>query len=274
MDAMVEAGLPAEPLLAANTLFDIKRTIACSALLVEGGRSATGQPLFARNLDFQTLGYLHEYSLVTIYKPEGKLRFASVTFPGIVGCISGMNEAGLSLAILEVFAASDLSRRFDHDGTPFALCYRRILEECRTIDEAETLLRSMKRTCRTNLALCDPKGCAVFEVTPESVVVRRPERGVLPCTNHFRSEQLAPLVQLNFVRTVERYRTLEHLCRGTARFDLPDLAVAMRDVGFEGNTLQTMVFEPATLRLHVAIGACPSSKEPMRELELRSLLTK
>jgi len=38
------------------------------------------------------------------------------------------------------------------------------------------------------------------------------------------------------------------------------------------HTLQTMIFEPATLKLHLAIGACPSSAEPLKTLDLAPLL--
>ena len=37
-------------------------------------------------------------------------------------------------------------------------------------------------------------------------------------------------------------------------------------------TLQTMIFEPAALKLHLAIGKCPASKLPLKELELGPLL--
>ena len=37
-------------------------------------------------------------------------------------------------------------------------------------------------------------------------------------------------------------------------------------------TLQTMIFEPATLKLHLAIGKCPSSALPLKEMELAPLL--
>src|SRR5262245_8071973 len=80
-----------------NTLFDLKKVLACSAVAVEGARSATGAPLLARNLDYPSEGYAHEYTLVTVYRPRGKLAFASVGFPGLVGVLSGMNEAGLAL---------------------------------------------------------------------------------------------------------------------------------------------------------------------------------
>src|SRR5207248_2021824 len=85
---------PREPIVAGNTLFDLKKILACSALLVEPPRSATSGPLLGRNLDYPTLGYVHHYSLVSVYKPCGaKHAFASVGFPGMVGCLSGMNDA-------------------------------------------------------------------------------------------------------------------------------------------------------------------------------------
>jgi len=54
----------------------------CSSLLIEPSRSATGGPLFGRNLDFYGRGILHKYSLVAVYRPDGKHAFAAVTFPG------------------------------------------------------------------------------------------------------------------------------------------------------------------------------------------------
>ena len=74
----------------------------CSAVLVEAGQSKTGGPMLARNLDYPSLGYVHEYTLVTVYKPNDKHAFAAVGFPGLLGCLSGMNDAGLTVAVLEV----------------------------------------------------------------------------------------------------------------------------------------------------------------------------
>ncbi len=48
--------VPHESLVLGNTLFDLKKVLACSALLVEPRRSATGGPLLARNLDYPSLG--------------------------------------------------------------------------------------------------------------------------------------------------------------------------------------------------------------------------
>ena len=104
--------------------------------------SATKGPLFGRNLDFYTLGMLDKYSLVTVHRPKGKHAFVSIGFPGLFGCVSGMNDAGLALAVHEVFLARDGASMFNPKGVPYTFCFRRILEECETVEEAEKLLRA------------------------------------------------------------------------------------------------------------------------------------
>ena len=42
-----------------------------------------------------------------------------------------------------------------------------------------------------SLALCDRRHGVVLEMTPKSVVARHPSDGILACTNHFRSDELA-----------------------------------------------------------------------------------
>ena len=67
----------------------------CSAVIVEKDRSSTGQTILARNMDYMGLGYLQDYTLITIYQQPGKKAFASIGFPGTIGVISGINDAGL-----------------------------------------------------------------------------------------------------------------------------------------------------------------------------------
>jgi hypothetical protein len=275
MEGMIAAsGTDRDTVVAANTMFDIKKFIACSTLLVEAERSTTGGPLLGRNLDYPSLGYVQKYSLVTIYRPAGKHAFVSVGFPGVVGCLSGMNDAGLTVAVLEVFAVKDGAEKYDRAGTPYALCYRRLLEECATVDESEKLLRSMKRVTTTNLAICDRNGGTVFEVTPRHVVRRPAEHSVCPCTNHYLTRDLKPDVQPDLYRTLERYRVLENLCRDRRQLGIEDVHCGLDAANLGEATLQTMVFEPARLRLYLAIGACPSSALPLRRLELTPLLRK
>jgi hypothetical protein len=281
LDAMVkQTGLDRDQAVLGNTVFDILKIAGCSTFVVEPARSATGGPLFGRNLDYPTLGFLHKYSLVTVYRPQGKHAFVSVGFPGMIGCISGMNDAGLAVATLEVYAARDGSPKLDVTGTPYALCYRRILEECTTVAEAERLLRSVKRTTMNNLAVCDRQGGVVFEITPKSVAVRGPQDGVCACTNHFRTEALATVKPSK----CRRYAALvadsapaagaDGQPTGPAKLDRRDVARKLNAVHQGDETLQTMIFEPATLKLHLAIGETPSSALPMKTLDLAPFFKK
>jgi predicted choloylglycine hydrolase len=274
LDALIKAsGIDRERVVAGNTMFDIKKFFACSALVVEAERSATRGPLLGRNLDYPSLGYIEQYSLVTVYRPRGKHAFASVGFPGVIGCLSGMNDAGLALGVLEVFQVKDSREKFDASGTPYALCYRRLLEECATVDEAEKLLRAMKRTTTTNLVVCDKKGGAVFEVTAKHVVRRPPSGGFCPCTNHFCTPTLRPGRVRDVSHTLERYQALEKPGKlpRNQRLGVADVHKQLHAVNLGRLTLQTMVFEPAALRLHLAIGSCPASAREFRVVELGPL---
>jgi len=257
--------LDAELGLMANTLPDMYRAhFGCSSLIVSARRSATGGPLFGRNLDFYTQGFLEKYSLVAVYRPTGKHAFVSVGFPGLFGCLSGMNDAGLALAVHEVYFSSDDSPMFDPEGVPYLFAFRRVLEECTTVNEAAEMLRGMRRTTKLNLAVCDPHDAAVLEMTPKTLHVRRCEEGLLACTNHFRTEGLALL------RICPRYNRLME-AQKLERIDLKEMREKLRQVAVSRLTVQTMIFEPAALKLHLAIGACPAATLPMHPLDLKPL---
>ncbi len=246
-----------------NTLLELRR-MGCSALLVDPAHSATGGPLFGRNFDFPTLGELDRYSLVVVARPEGRRAFASVTFPAAIGVVSGMNDAGLAVATLDVYQSADGSPGFNAAGTPLAFVFRRILEECTTVAEAEALLRSERPTTWMNLAVCDRDGTAVFEITPKHIGRRDAERGLLACTNHFRSGGLC------VDDDCWRYERLTQAA-DQSTFSVDDVQARLHAANQGDLTLQTMVFEPRELALHLAIGPPPTSDDALVRIDLAPL---
>ena len=260
-----KSGIGQDAGVVGNTMIDMYRGgFGCSSLIVEPKRSATKGPLFGRNLDFFGLGVLDRYNLVTVHRPKGKHAFVSIGFPGMFGCLSGMNDAGLAVAVHEVFLSKDGSPMFNPKGTPYAFIFRRMLEECTTVEEAEKLLRATRRTTLLSLAVCDRGGGAVLEMTPRNVVLRRGEDGICACTNRFRTRKLAVFPWCHRYARLMKSKDLKTI-------NLAQVAKKLDEVNQGRLTMQTMIFEPVPLNLHLAIGSCPSSKLPLKRLELGPL---
>jgi len=260
-----QANISIDALEVGNTLLELRR-MGCSTLIIEPTRSATGGPLFGRNFDFPPLGVLDKYSLVTIVHPHGKHSFAAVGYPGLLGVLSGMNDAGLAVATLDVYASSNGSPKFDPTGTPQMFVFRQILEECTTVAETEALLQQTKASTWSNLAVCDRQRGAVFEITPTEVVRRNSQKSVLPCTNHFRTADLATQTDC------WRYQSLQ-AAAGQTQLDVQAVHRHLHQANQGELTLHTMVFEPRELALHVAFGNTPSSALPLKHLDLQKLLS-
>jgi hypothetical protein len=280
--AEVEACAAACPdsgrLVAANTLFDmshmrLRPLFGCSSFVVPPHRSTTGRLLFGRNLDFYPLGYLHDFGLLTVHRPApGRLGFAALGFPGMVGCFSGMNAAGLCLARHEVLAPR-VPRTFDPTGVPFAVALRAVLETCRTVAEATDRLGRVKHATVNIVVLADPDSARVLELTPDGVFAREPDAEPFGCSNHFRHPALANANQPNEYGTLDRDATLRTCATGAPPLlDRDDVWAALDRVHQGELTLQSMVFEPAARAVHVAFGAGPTTAGAPTTLELGPLL--
>ena len=175
-----------------------------------------------------------------------------------------MNDAGLALAVHEVHASADGAPLLNPKGMPYTLAFRRVLEECTTIEEAEKVLRKTERSTILSLALCDRQGCGVLEITPKTVVLRRGGDGICVNTNHFRSESLA------VSKVCPRYALLSKAA-AIEKLGVADVFKKLDEVNAGPLTAQSMVFEPGPLILHVAMGKGPATKGPLERLELKPL---
>jgi isopenicillin-N N-acyltransferase-like protein len=241
LEAMARASKrPFDLAMFANTVYDLSSTMGCSTVIAEGSRSSAGGPVMGRNFDWLPTRGMRAHTLIVVEHPVGKRSFAVVTVPPILGCISGMNDAGLSCTVNEIHLPQAADKpQFRWDGVPMLFAFRRVLEECATVDEAVTLLRSLKRTTTACLTVCDAKGGAVLEITPKTIEVRRAVNGVVCCTNHFCSQVLAKPTKC------WRYEKLEPLYAADGKFGVAEVFTQLDAVNQGKYTLQSMVFEPA-----------------------------
>jgi isopenicillin-N N-acyltransferase like protein len=266
IDAAAKAsGLDRDLLVLGHMLGDVG-LYGCSTLLVDPQRSATGKPLFGRNLDFPPLAGLDRLSLLIVCRPEGKPAFASVGFPGLMIGTSTINSAGLAWTMNSIYSAADGSTRVNPFGTPLVVWLRRLTEECTDRATAEKLIRDTSRTGMLSLSVCDKIGGAVFEITPKSVVMRPPIDGLCACTNHFLSKELC-----THSGRCWRYPRLE-ANQKLPKLGIAEIAKSLHAVHQGRMTIQTMIFEPDALKLHLAIGRGPASAQPLQEIDLAPLL--
>jgi hypothetical protein len=270
-DALVRAsGVDRTLLLIGNTFGELRHLAGCSGLMVDPDRSATGAALMGRNWDFPPVEGMHAYSLVLVYRPQGKRAFAAVGFPGTVAGVctmSAMNADGLVLGGNAISHSADKAPQVEWKNTPNAVFARRVLEECGTLAEAEKLLRAGRPAERGSLVACDRTGGAVFEMTSKTLAVRRPEAGICIGTNHFLSQELGTPYDCRRMKVLSEVR-------GLAKLSVAEVARKMGEANQGAWTAHTMVFEPGPLKLHVAFGDGKRSATtfPLREVDLSALL--
>jgi isopenicillin-N N-acyltransferase like protein len=268
LEAMIKAsGADRNLVILGNTAFDLEQLLmGCSGLLVGPERSATGGTLYGRNCDFPFQDVIEQYSLVIVYRPTGRKAFAMVTFPGVLASNCGMNQDGLTLGANTVRRSADGAPAFNPDGLPYSVAAREVMETCGSLDDFDRWIRSHSRTARGLLLACDPKLQRVYEITTKNIGVRDPVNGLAYCTNHYR---VAPMAVPN--TKCWRYERLEK-SRDLKKLSVADVARLLHAVNQGNRTIQTMVFEPSTLVLHLSIGPGPTSARPLHKVDLKPLL--
>lgn len=146
--------------------------VGCTSFAVWGRESADSSLLMARNFDFYMGEEFAKNKLVLFEQPDSGYAYVSVTWPGMLGVVSGMNTQGLAVTInaskLEVPSSS---------ATPISILVKSILQYASNIEEAETIAASFKTfVCESILVGSANDGRAVvIEKTPSAMDVYSPD---------------------------------------------------------------------------------------------------
>ena len=160
--------------------------VGCSSFAVWGENTSDGNLLIARNFDFYAGDKFSEEKIISFIQPEKGYKFMAVSWAGMIGVMSGMNEKGLTVTINAGKSDMPLVAK-----TPISLVTREILQYASTIEEAIEIAK--KREVFVSEAILvgsaiDNKAI-VIEMSPENFGVFEMENSSkLICSNHFQSD--------------------------------------------------------------------------------------
>ena len=207
------AGVDLDDIVFINSFPELIKA-ACTIVIAGGNATATGGVAQVRALDFGLDLALWKYPVVLAYArgdagggaapaPDPGLErqeFVSVTFPGMVGSITGMNRRiGISEKVWLADADAADDSRF---GTPFPLLMREVVEGYDAVEDGVRHVQGARRTCSVflgiggrrsgggagggDILLSDHAGVTVYddanyhEVFPASETAGRPPHVVRP----------------------------------------------------------------------------------------------
>lgn len=242
--------------------------VGCSSFVLNGEKTKDSSLLFGRNFDFYCGDEFAETKVLSICKPDSGYAFASVTWGGMLGVLSGMNEKGLAVCINA--SKLDIPKSV---AMPISMLVRHILIHCKSIDEAYVEAKKMKTFVAENIVIASAydNDMAIIEKSPEEIeLYRSSDKDMLLCTNHFQSEKFMQnernLMNINQTDTKYRIELLAELLGKKEKFDAEDaMAVLLNPYGKGGENIglgnemvinqliahHSVVFEPEKLNIYV-----------------------
>ena len=204
-----------------NALYDISLSfegsplIGCTTFTFDGAATSDGSGLLARAFDFEVDDIFDRRKAVFLVRETGKIPFASVAWPGLIGVVSGMNLEGVAVVV-----HGGRAREPQASGEPVVHALRRVLSEAHTTEEAAQLLAARTPMVSHIVIVTDAHGHSVaIERAPgvPDTVRSLPARSAT--TNHFESALKDDPKNL---RVRERTSTLPRRARGERLLaDLP-----------------------------------------------------
>jgi len=204
--------------------------VECTAFGAWNTRTIDSTLLVGRNFDFYVGDEFAENKIVLFVKPNKGYGFASITWGGMIGVVSGMNEQGLTVTLNSAKGEIPFSAK-----TPVSIIAREILQYAKNIDEAYTIAKSRASFVSESfmVASANDHTVAIIEKTPDTTILYYSDGDHIVLTNHFQSKVLknSPINEENMIENVTTYRfkRVEELLDLQQQFEVKDFARILRD---------------------------------------------
>ncbi|TGV02225.1 C45 family autoproteolytic acyltransferase/hydolase [Flavivirga rizhaonensis] len=163
--------------------------VGCSSFAAWGEKTDDGSLIIGRNFDFYAGDDFAKEKIIAFVNPTEGYKFMSVTWGGMIGVVSGMNEHGITVTINAGKSKIPLIAK-----TPISILNREILQYASTIDEAIAIAKKRQVFVSESILIgsAKDKKAITIEVSPENFgVYEVANSNQLICSNHFQSKAYA-----------------------------------------------------------------------------------
>jgi isopenicillin-N N-acyltransferase like protein len=204
--------------------------VGCTAFATWGQESEDSTLIIGRNFDFYVGDAFARDKIISFYKPTSGYKFMMVTFGGMTGVLSGMNDQGLTVTINA--AKSDVPSA---SATPVTLVTREVLQYASTIKEAYDIIHKREMFVAESFLIGSAKDgkASIIEKSPEDIDTFNSQGNHSLSTNHFLGNKLGitRLNQLHVQTSASPYRfkRLAELLERNKKNSVAKTAAILRD---------------------------------------------
>ena len=205
--------------------------VGCTAYAAWGEKSK-GKLLVGRNFDFYAGEDFAKEKLISIVNPNKGYKFISISWAGLMGVVSGMNEKGLTVTLNAAKSGVPTSA-----ATPVSIIAREVVQYAQTINEAYAIIKKRKAFVSESFLISSAidSNVVVIEKTPDTTLIYQVNKkeGKIILTNHFQCASLYNQ-QLNqeYIQqgtSTYRYKRVAELIDSIPYIDVHQMAFIARD---------------------------------------------
>lgn len=205
--------------------------VGCSSFAVWDEKTDDGELLIGRNFDFYAGDDFAKEKIIAFVNPSIGHKFVSVTWGGMIGVVSGMNDQGLTVSINAGKSQIPFVAK-----TPISIVTREILQYASNIEEAIAIAK--KREVFVSEAIfigsANDGKAAIIEVSPDNFGVYEIDNtNALLCSNHFQSEAYKnDSYNIKWIaesHSMYRFDRMEELISDIPQLDVPTAVSILRN---------------------------------------------
>jgi len=213
-----------------HALQDKNMTVGCTSFGVWGSKSSDSSLLVGRNFDFYVGDEFAEDKLINFVNPKSGYKLMMISWAGMIGTVSGMNEKGLTVTINASKSEIPASA-----ATPISIVAREILQYSKNIEEAFAIAQKRKTFVSESILIGSVSDgrTATIEKTPSKTDLYDPQKEYIVCANHYQGNAFLndAINQENIKKSSSEYRRqhLTQLIQEHPAIDVTTAAAILRN---------------------------------------------